>query len=196
MQATWSSSNWRDQRSCLRILMWFLLTKLKIWLQVRMHVCVCALKSHYHLCWLHCYSAAHNILYITYAVWSSQHCFMPWHVVLHAYIYLTLLATLNIHTHPAIIDILTNQDSAKIVVGDPNQQIYSFLGASNALDQIEATRTYHLTRVWETICWCGLSHGCPYRECICPSHSGLDQRLPMPVPLLSIPSIPRGDSFL
>ena len=29
--------------------------------------------------------------------------------------------------------------SSKMFVGDPNQQIYSFRGASNAFDQIQAT---------------------------------------------------------
>ncbi len=49
----------------------------------------------------------------------------------------------------AIIDILTRQQTAKVFVGDPNQQIYSFRGACNALSQITATHTYHLSRVSE-----------------------------------------------
>ncbi|XP_064399729.1 F-box DNA helicase 1-like [Halichondria panicea] len=47
---------------------------------------------------------------------------------------------------PAITDILTRQQTAKVFVGDPNQQIYSFRGACNALNQITATHTYHLSR--------------------------------------------------
>ena len=47
----------------------------------------------------------------------------------------------------AIIDILSHQKIAKVFVGDPNQQIYSFRGATNALNQITATHTYSLTRV-------------------------------------------------
>ena len=53
-----------------------------------------------------------------------------------------------------IIDILSCQKTAKVFVGDPNQQIYSFRGAINALNQITATHTYSLTRVSErNIIW-------------------------------------------
>ena len=49
---------------------------------------------------------------------------------------------------PAIVDILKKATScAKIFVGDPNQQIYSFRGAINAMPMIEADCTFYLTRV-------------------------------------------------
>ena len=49
---------------------------------------------------------------------------------------------------PAIIDIVKKTTScAKIFVGDPNQQIYSFRGAMNAMSMVEADHTFYLTRV-------------------------------------------------
>ncbi|XP_033123464.1 F-box DNA helicase 1-like [Anneissia japonica] len=47
---------------------------------------------------------------------------------------------------PAQQDILMRQDCAKIMVGDPHQQIYSFRGATNALQNIPAAKTFHLTQ--------------------------------------------------
>ncbi|XP_034019333.1 F-box DNA helicase 1 [Thalassophryne amazonica] len=46
---------------------------------------------------------------------------------------------------PAIIDVLMSQSCAKILVGDPHQQIYTFKGAVNALDLIQHTHIYYLT---------------------------------------------------
>jgi F-box protein 18 (helicase) len=49
---------------------------------------------------------------------------------------------------PAIIDLVKKATScAKIIVGDPHQQIYSFRGATNAIPMLEADRTFYLTRV-------------------------------------------------
>ena len=49
---------------------------------------------------------------------------------------------------PAIVDLVKKATScAKIIVGDPNQQIYSFRGATDAIPMIEADRTFYLTRV-------------------------------------------------
>ena len=48
--------------------------------------------------------------------------------------------------NPTILDIFNKQDINKIIVGDPNQQIYAFRGAVNALGSVEATQTYHLTQ--------------------------------------------------
>eukprot|EP00057_Strongylocentrotus_purpuratus_P014278 XP_011668752.1 PREDICTED: F-box only protein 18 [Strongylocentrotus purpuratus] len=42
--------------------------------------------------------------------------------------------------------ILLTQKCAKILVGDPHQQIYSFRGATNAMARVQATRMYHLTQ--------------------------------------------------
>nr|XP_054751501.1 F-box DNA helicase 1-like [Lytechinus pictus] len=42
--------------------------------------------------------------------------------------------------------ILLKQRCAKILVGDPHQQIYSFRGATNAMARVQATRMYHLTQ--------------------------------------------------
>ncbi|XP_067683797.1 F-box DNA helicase 1-like isoform X2 [Haliotis asinina] len=47
---------------------------------------------------------------------------------------------------PAVISIMMNQDQAKILVGDPHQQIYSFRGAVNAMQQITASHTFYLTQ--------------------------------------------------
>ena len=42
--------------------------------------------------------------------------------------------------NPTILDIFNNQDINKIIVGDPNQQIYAFRGAVNALGTIHILR--------------------------------------------------------
>ena len=47
----------------------------------------------------------------------------------------------------AIISILEDQSVPKVFVGDPHQQIYSFKGASNALEKINFTHSYYLTQV-------------------------------------------------
>ena len=39
--------------------------------------------------------------------------------------------------NPAMLDVCLHQDRPKVVVGDPNQQIYSFRGAVNALAKVE-----------------------------------------------------------
>ena len=49
---------------------------------------------------------------------------------------------------PAIVDLVKKATScAKIIVGDPHQQIYSFRGATNAIPMLEANHTFFLTRV-------------------------------------------------
>ena len=48
---------------------------------------------------------------------------------------------------PAIIDLVTQTSCAKIFVGDPHQQIYSFRGATNAMPLVRADHTCYLTRV-------------------------------------------------
>uniref|UniRef100_A0A3Q3WVL0 DNA 3'-5' helicase n=1 Tax=Mola mola TaxID=94237 RepID=A0A3Q3WVL0_MOLML len=47
---------------------------------------------------------------------------------------------------PAIMDVLLSQHCAKILVGDPHQQIYTFKGAVNALSIVEHTHIYFLTQ--------------------------------------------------
>ena len=47
----------------------------------------------------------------------------------------------------AVSDILLSQTCAKILVGDPHQQIYAFRGARNALQKVTSTRTFYLTQV-------------------------------------------------
>ncbi|XP_028410868.1 F-box DNA helicase 1-like [Dendronephthya gigantea] len=47
---------------------------------------------------------------------------------------------------PAVADILLSQKVAKILVGDPHQQIYGFRGATNSMSQVEATHVYYLTQ--------------------------------------------------
>ncbi|XP_033646859.1 F-box DNA helicase 1-like [Asterias rubens] len=47
---------------------------------------------------------------------------------------------------PAQQDILMNQRSAKILVGDNHQQIYGFRGATNAMSRVVSQHTFHLTQ--------------------------------------------------
>ncbi|XP_013400415.1 F-box DNA helicase 1-like isoform X2 [Lingula anatina] len=47
---------------------------------------------------------------------------------------------------PAIADLLLRQPQAKILVGDPHQQIYAFRGAVNSMRQVENTHTFYLTQ--------------------------------------------------
>ncbi|KAI1882341.1 hypothetical protein AGOR_G00249690 [Albula goreensis] len=47
---------------------------------------------------------------------------------------------------PAIMDILLYQHCGKILVGDPHQQIYTFRGAINALQEASHTHLYYLTQ--------------------------------------------------
>ncbi|XP_060587800.1 F-box DNA helicase 1-like, partial [Ruditapes philippinarum] len=47
---------------------------------------------------------------------------------------------------PAITDILLRQRQGKILVGDPHQQIYSFRGAVNAMNRINADTIFYLTQ--------------------------------------------------
>jgi len=47
----------------------------------------------------------------------------------------------------ALSDILINQSQAKILVGDPHQQIYAFRGAVNAMSRVSATNIFYLTQV-------------------------------------------------
>ncbi len=49
--------------------------------------------------------------------------------------------------NPAMLDIFLSQEAVpKIFVGDPNQQIYLFRGAVNALGKIEADKVFYLTQ--------------------------------------------------
>lgn len=47
----------------------------------------------------------------------------------------------------AIISIIKAQNCAKVLAGDPHQQIYGFKGATDAMALIHADHTFHLTRV-------------------------------------------------
>ncbi|XP_064175605.1 F-box DNA helicase 1 [Anguilla rostrata] len=47
---------------------------------------------------------------------------------------------------PAVMDILLHQSCGKILVGDPHQQIYTFRGAVNALQEASHTHLYYLTQ--------------------------------------------------
>ena len=49
-------------------------------------------------------------------------------------------------TNPVTADVLLNQACAKVLVGDPHQQIYRFRGAVDAMNGIEATATMYLTQ--------------------------------------------------
>lgn len=61
-----------------------------------------------------------------------------------------------------ILDIVLSQTMPVIFVGDPNQQIYGFRGAQNALENIGATHTYHLTKV----CLCFPYRFCSFNKCL------------------------------
>ncbi|OWF35307.1 F-box only protein 18 [Mizuhopecten yessoensis] len=47
---------------------------------------------------------------------------------------------------PAISDILLSQITSKILVGDPHQQIYSFRGAVNSMQTVQASTIFYLTQ--------------------------------------------------
>ncbi|XP_033746802.1 F-box DNA helicase 1-like [Pecten maximus] len=47
---------------------------------------------------------------------------------------------------PAISDILLSQNTSKILVGDPHQQIYSFRGAINSMQIVQASTIFYLTQ--------------------------------------------------
>lgn len=78
--------------------------------------------------------------------------------------------------------VLKKQKGAKILVGDPHQQVYRFRGAMNAMDSISADETARLTQVglilyiitihhvWHDIAVSIYTHGLN-------SPSGLDQPL-------------------
>ncbi|KAG0724849.1 F-box DNA helicase 1 [Chionoecetes opilio] len=48
--------------------------------------------------------------------------------------------------NPAMLDVFLRQSCAKVIVGDPYQQIYSFRGAINALENVTSTHTFYLTQ--------------------------------------------------
>lgn len=52
------------------------------------------------------------------------------------------------HGVTAVADIFQRQTKARILVGDPHQQIYGFRGAINAMEMVQATRTFFLTQVF------------------------------------------------
>lgn len=59
-------------------------------------------------------------------------------------------------TNPVVSDIVLSQSCAKILVGDPHQQIYGFRGACDAMDGIDADKIFYLTysfRFGEEIAW-------------------------------------------
>ena len=47
----------------------------------------------------------------------------------------------------AMLDVFLHQQCARIIVGDPHQQIYQFRGAINAMDSVNPTHTFYLTQV-------------------------------------------------
>lgn len=49
-------------------------------------------------------------------------------------------------TNPVTADIILSQKCAKILVGDPHQQIYSFRGAKNYMQQVDSKKTLYLTK--------------------------------------------------
>ena len=54
--------------------------------------------------------------------------------------------------NPAMLDIFLHQNTTRLIVGDPNQQIYLFRGAVNALDLVNPTHTYYLTQSFRLSC--------------------------------------------
>ena len=58
-----------------------------------------------------------------------------------------VLVNMYIVDFSAASDILLRQSCARILVGDPNQQIYGFRGARNAMRDVESTHTFYLTQV-------------------------------------------------
>lgn len=60
---------------------------------------------------------------------------------------LAIISSSSLSSISAIMDVLLSQQCGKILVGDPHQQMYSFRGASNALNIVDQTHTYYLTQV-------------------------------------------------
>ena len=57
---------------------------------------------------------------------------------------------------PVMADIVLQQDKcAKILVGDPHQEIYTFMGARNAMSAVAAKLPRRLILVWR--CWLAVS---------------------------------------
>ncbi|CAB4067861.1 FBXO18 [Lepeophtheirus salmonis] len=48
--------------------------------------------------------------------------------------------------NPTMLDIINHQSTAKVIVGDPNQQIYSFRGAVNLLKEFKSSKKFSLTQ--------------------------------------------------
>jgi ATP-dependent exoDNAse (exonuclease V) beta subunit len=48
-------------------------------------------------------------------------------------------------TNEVIRDLVLSQKCGKVIVGDRHQGIYSFIGATDALDRVRATKTMRLT---------------------------------------------------
>lgn len=46
-----------------------------------------------------------------------------------------------------MLSLVLSQPCAKLLVGDPNQQIYAFRGAIDALSTVPSTHTFSLTQV-------------------------------------------------
>ncbi len=69
---------------------------------------------------------------------------------------------------------------AKVIVGDPHQQIYGFRGARGAM-KLDVDRTFYLTQVWclHIVLWHAMgTQMVAYMSLTC-SPSGSAQKLPM-----------------
>ncbi len=60
-----------------------------------------------------------------------------------------MASCLQIYIHAAIMSVVENSPCAKIVVGDPHQQIYGFRGAKEVMELTNgrATQVFYLTQV-------------------------------------------------
>ena len=72
----------------------------------------------------------------------------PFHTISEGFHYNDIIPS-----YAAIISIIKAQKCAKVLVGDPHQQIYGFRGATDAMALIHTDHTFHLTRVSRAVHW-------------------------------------------
>jgi hypothetical protein len=113
----------------------------------------------------------HTEIIIFKLVWKSVSVIKAWTLLYVQYVNVIYCRLENVFllVSVAVADILLSQKVAKILVGDPHQQIYGFRGATNAMDQVDSTHIYYLTQVYmywwlqSRLCYSALSHTAEFK---------------------------------